>query len=99
MNACSSIVGRVPKKELYVGFWDALRPGGVLLGFEKLLSLEFVPVIVLLGDPRVDPFSLFSCRMARGHEETSTSQVDVGGGLARSHPLQATLLLLCPWRS
>ena len=72
-NTCSLVTGRVLMTELYAGFWDVLRPGGIPIGFEKLLSLGFGPAIVLLGDPRVDPLSLFACRMARGQEETSTS--------------------------
>ena len=38
---CFSVVGKVPTTELYIGFWDVLRLGGVLIGFEKLLGLGF----------------------------------------------------------
>ena len=40
-NACSSVVDKVPATELYSSFWDALRPGGVPIGFGKLFSLGF----------------------------------------------------------
>ena len=32
-------------------------------------------LLILSRDSRVDPRSLFACRMMRGQEETSTSQV------------------------
>ena len=41
LNACFSIVGRVPVTVLYIGFWDVLRPRGIPIGFEKLLGLGF----------------------------------------------------------
>ena len=41
LNACFSAIGRVLEMELYTGFWDVLRPGGVPIGFKKLLSLGF----------------------------------------------------------
>ena len=40
MHAFQLSVG-VPAMELYAGFWDVLRLGGVPIGFEKLLSLRF----------------------------------------------------------
>ena len=43
--------------------------------WEAPQSKVLVLLIVLPRDPRVDPLSLFSCRMMRGQEETSTSRV------------------------
>ena len=40
-NACFSVASKVLATELYSGFWDVLSPRGVLIGFEKLLSLGF----------------------------------------------------------
>ena len=36
VNACSSVAGRFLGEELHVGFWDAPKPGGILIGFVKL---------------------------------------------------------------
>ena len=36
---CSSVVGRFSGTELYVEFWDELKPGGIPIGFEKLLGV------------------------------------------------------------
>ena len=41
LNACFSIVCKVLVTELYAGFWDVLKLGGVPIGFEKLLGLGF----------------------------------------------------------
>ena len=49
-----------------------MRPNSFL---EAPQSRVLVLLIVLLRDHRVDPSSLFACRMMRGQEETSTSQV------------------------
>ena len=35
LNACFSAIGRVLVMELYAGFWDVLRLGGVPIGFLK----------------------------------------------------------------
>ena len=34
-NACSLVAGRVPRTELYAGFWDALRLGGIPIGLKS----------------------------------------------------------------
>ena len=34
-NACSLVAGRFPRTELYAGFWDVLKLGGISIGFEK----------------------------------------------------------------
>ena len=51
-----------------------------------------VLLIVLLRDPRVDPLSLFACRMMRGQEETSTSQVGRRKGSSQGSPTTSSLM-------
>ena len=48
--------------------------------------------MILLGDPRVDPFSLFACRMMRSQEETSTSQVGRRRGSNQESPTTSSLV-------
>ena len=36
VNTRSSVADRFPVAELYVGFWDAPKPGGIPIGFVKL---------------------------------------------------------------
>ena len=47
---------------------SASRPGQVGSGMGGK-----TPVIILVRDPRVDPLSLFPCRMTRGQKKTSTN--------------------------
>ena len=54
-------------------------------------SWVLVLFIVLPRDPRVDPCSLFACRMMRGQEETSTSQVGYRKGSSRESPTKSSL--------
>ena len=54
----------------------------------RVLVLRFV----LPRDPRVDPRSLFVCRMMRGQEETSTSQVGHRKGSNRESPTASSLM-------
>ena len=72
--------------ELYAGFWDVLGPRGIPIGFEKLLGLRFCLYYHFDRDPRVDPLSLFACKMIRGQEETSTSQVWHNRGFSGESP-------------
>ena len=55
-------------------------------------SRVLVLLIVFLRDRRVDPRSLFSCRMMRGQEETSTSQVRLRKGSKRESPTTRSLV-------
>ena len=50
---------------------SASRPGQVGSGWVRYGGAT--PVIILLRDPRVDPLSLFPCRMTRGQKKTSTN--------------------------
>ena len=56
LNGRFSVIGRVLMTELYAVFWDVLILGCALIVFEKLLCQGFGLVIILLRDPRVDPF-------------------------------------------
>ena len=49
-------------------------------------SRVLVLLIVFPRDPRVDPRSLFSCKMRRGQEETSISPVRRKKGSSRESP-------------
>ena len=51
-----------------------------------------VLLIVFPRDPRVDPRSLFSCKMTRVQEETSTSQVGRMKGSCRESPTMSNLV-------
>ena len=92
LNALFSVVDRVLTTELYVEFWDVLDPRCIPIGFVKLVNLGFGLAIVLLRDPRVDPLSLFACRMTRGQEETSTSQVRLRRGSNWELPTVSSLV-------
>ena len=90
---CSSVAGRFSRTELYVEFWDALKLGGILIGFEKLLGLwscyRFGRRSSTTPPP---PFFLFACRMARGQEQTSTNQVGHRRGPSRELPSASNLV-------
>ena len=60
--------------------------------WEAPQSKVLVLLIVLPRDPRVDPLSLFSCRMMRGQEETSTSRVGRRKGSSRESPTTSCLV-------
>ena len=62
------------------GFWEALQ-------YRVLVLL-----IILPRDLRVDPCSLFACRMMRGQDETSTSQVGRRKGSSRESPTTSRLV-------
>ena len=49
-------------------------------------------LIFLSRDSRVDPRSLFACRMMRGQDETSTSQVGCKKGSIRESPIASSLV-------
>ena len=49
-------------------------------------------ILILLRYSRVDPRSLFACRMMRGQEETSTSQVGRRKGSIRESPTTSNLV-------
>ena len=51
-----------------------------------------VLLIVLPRDPRVDPHYLFACRMMRGQEETSPSQVGRNKGSSQESPTARSLV-------
>ena len=36
--ACFLVTGRFPGTKLYAEFWDVLKPGGIPIGFEKILG-------------------------------------------------------------
>ena len=55
-------------------------------------SRVLVKLIVLPRDPRVDPHSLFVCRMMRGQDETSTSQVGRRKGSSWELPTASSLV-------
>ena len=55
-------------------------------------SRVLVLLIVLPRDPRVDPRSLFACRVMRGQEETSTSLVGRREGSSRESPTASSLV-------
>ena len=55
-------------------------------------SRVLVLLIVLPRDPRVDPLYLFACRIMRGQEETSTSQVGRRKGFNRESPIAGSLV-------
>ena len=55
-------------------------------------SKVLVLLIVLPRDPRVDPLSLFACRMMRGQEETSNSYVGSRKGSSRESPTTSSLV-------
>ena len=38
---CSLVLGRFLGTELYAEFWDVLKPGGIPIGFGKLLGFWF----------------------------------------------------------
>ena len=84
--------GRVLATELYAEFWVVLIPEYALIVFRKLLRLGFGLAIISLRDPRVDPLSLFTCRMTRGQEEISTSQVGRRRGSSRESPTMSSLV-------
>ena len=83
---CFSIAGKVPTTELYAGFKDALGPRCVSIGFGKLLSLGFWSYY------RFAKRSSSTCRMTRGQEETSTSQVGQRRGSNRESPIASILV-------
>ena len=56
----------------------------------------FVMLIILSRDLRVNPRSLFACRMMRGQDETSPVRLGEGWGPVGSCLLQAALWPLCP---
>ena len=49
-------------------------------------------LLILSRDARVDPRSLFACRIMRGQEETSTSQVWRRKGSIRESPTTSSLV-------
>ena len=55
-------------------------------------SRVLVLLIVLPRDPRIDPCSLFICRMMRGQEEISISQVGRRKGSSRESPTASSLV-------
>ena len=55
-------------------------------------SRVLVLLIILPRDLRVDPCSLFSCRMMRGQEKTSTSQVGCRKGSNQESPTASILV-------
>ena len=55
-------------------------------------SRVLVLLIILPRDPRADPHSLFVCRMMRGQEETSTSQVGRRKGFSRESLTASSLM-------
>ena len=55
-------------------------------------SRVFVLLIILSRDPRVDPHSLFSCRMMRSQEETSITQVGHRKGSSRKSTTMSSLV-------
>ena len=59
---------------------------------ESPQSNMLVLLIVLPKDRLVDPRSLFTCRMMRGQEETSTSQVRRRKGSSRELPTASNLV-------
>ena len=60
--------------------------------WESPQSRVLVLLIVLLRDPCIDPCSLFTCRMIRGKEETSTNQVRSRKGFSRESPTMSSLV-------
>ena len=60
--------------------------------WEAPQSRVLVLLIVLPRDPLVDSRSLFSCRMMRGQEETSTSQVRHRKGSSHESPTASSLV-------
>ena len=66
-----------------------MRPTSVM---DTPQSRLLVLLIVFLRDPRVDPRSLFSCKMRRGQEETSISQVRRKKGSNRESPTASSLV-------
>ena len=93
LNACFSVANKAPTTELYAAFWDVPIPGCIPIVFEKLFSLRFlVLIIVFPRDTRVDPRSLFACRMMRVQEETSTSQVGHKKGSSWESPTTRSLV-------
>ena len=86
LNARFSFAGKVPTTKLYATFFDKpifwVRSNSFR---EAPQSRVLVLLIILPRDPRADPHSLFVCRMMRGQEETSTSQVGRRKGFSVSY--------------
>ena len=59
---------------------------------EASQSRVLIMLLILSRDSRVDPCSLFACRMMRGQEETSTSQVGRRKGSIRESPTTSSLV-------
>ena len=58
---------------------------------EASQSRVLVMLLILSRDAQVDPRSLFACRIMRGQEETSTSQVGRRKGSIRESPTTSSL--------